>query len=243
MPIFFHCSDGKRLRLQLRGTTVQPPVQRLTMLPEYSTFTFDPVPIGEPQPPIQTYLLRNGGPSPVTFQLDLRPLHTLKVENHGYEVVSLTSETSGEIPPGATAALHWVFNPLEAKVYSVDIPVLLGDGSSEVVTLTGRGFHPDAPGVPEPLCREGGRQWARWDGYGVEPSAGLSTRLALVSQDTLSLGTSLIRVSGGWGVQGLWLLSQCVWGGGVLVGVGLLSPNRAYCRVCYCYSCCRCPTF
>lgn len=51
------------------------------------------------------------------------------------QVIRLCSETDGVVPEGGAAALNWQFTPLEAKHYSVDVPVLLANGSAELVTL------------------------------------------------------------------------------------------------------------
>ncbi|GFH32276.1 cilia- and flagella-associated protein 65, partial [Haematococcus lacustris] len=53
LPLFMHIADGKRLHVQLHGSTVQPPVQRLALTTTTRTFTFDPTPIGEEDPPRQ----------------------------------------------------------------------------------------------------------------------------------------------------------------------------------------------
>lgn len=51
------------------------------------------------------------------------------------QVVSLESEPQGEIPPYGMAPLNWRFAPLGATAYSVVLNVLLGDGSSQAITL------------------------------------------------------------------------------------------------------------
>jgi hypothetical protein len=51
------------------------------------------------------------------------------------KIIKLRSEASGTVPELGSAPLNWVFTPLEAKQYSVDVPVLLKDNSVEVFTL------------------------------------------------------------------------------------------------------------
>lgn len=196
LPVFFNVVDGKRLRVQLQGRTVVPPVQHLSLLPAYRTFTLEPTPIGETSPPLQLYLLRNGGPGTINYNLDLSHLSQLTTDNYGYEVLKLKSDPAGEIAPYSVSPLNFQFTPLEAKYYVANIPVLLGDGSVEMVTIQGRGYHPVQPDVPQALPGEGERQWATWQGFSTSPTTGLSTRLAIISHDTLSLGTTLPLVSG-----------------------------------------------
>ena len=52
-----------------------------------------------------------------------------------FEVIRLKSAASGTIPPGGVAPLNWLFAPLEAVQYAVQVPVQLGDGRVEVITL------------------------------------------------------------------------------------------------------------
>lgn len=57
---------------------------------------------------------------------------------------------AGLIPPGEVAVFNWLFQPLEAKAYSVALPLSLGAaaGGSALGTqpqpllLHGRGYHP-----------------------------------------------------------------------------------------------------
>lgn len=51
------------------------------------------------------------------------------------QVISLESESQGEIPPYGMVPLNWRFSPLGAMAYSVVLDVLLGDGSSQAITL------------------------------------------------------------------------------------------------------------
>ena len=50
------------------------------------TMTLAPTPIGDAQSPVQSYLLRNGGPAAVPFSLDVNPLARMTAENYGFEV-------------------------------------------------------------------------------------------------------------------------------------------------------------
>lgn len=115
-PMFLRVVDGKQLRLQLQGRTVAPPVQRLLMSPSTRVFTLDPTPIGERAPPTQLYLLRNGGPGVVEYEVDLTAVHKLAADNFGHEIVKLCCDPSGVIDPEGVAPLTWKFSPLEAKV-------------------------------------------------------------------------------------------------------------------------------
>jgi hypothetical protein len=51
------------------------------------------------------------------------------------QVIRLVSPPEGTIPAYGTSPLTLQFAPLEARYYSVTLPVLLGDGSQELITL------------------------------------------------------------------------------------------------------------
>lgn len=51
-------------------------------------FQLAPVPIGERDPPRQTYCLRNGGPADLPYSIDTAPLQQLIKLNYGYEVTA-----------------------------------------------------------------------------------------------------------------------------------------------------------
>ena len=51
------------------------------------------------------------------------------------QVIKLRSEASGTVPDQGVSPLNWLFTPLEARAYSVQVPVLLGDNSVELLTL------------------------------------------------------------------------------------------------------------
>ena len=57
-------------------------------------FQLAPVPIGERNPPRQTYCLRNGGPAELPYSIDTAPLQQLIKLNYGYEVTPSLSLAS-----------------------------------------------------------------------------------------------------------------------------------------------------
>lgn len=62
---------------------------------------------------------------------------------------------SGEIPPGDVAVFNWLFQPLEAKQYSVALPLGLGPAAPVPLLLRGRGYHPrQAPEQAAPTQEE-----------------------------------------------------------------------------------------
>ncbi|EFJ47120.1 hypothetical protein VOLCADRAFT_92245 [Volvox carteri f. nagariensis] len=220
LPVFLHVTDGKRLRLQLEARTTSEPRQLLALPPPLRVFRLAPVALGDPAPPLQMYTLRCGGPGALRWRLDTGPLDALAAESWGHRVVDLVGPSDGEIPLGGVAAINWRFSPLEAKEYSVRVPVLLGDGTIELIELVGRGFAPppkphhgavravpiadgaattdtgleaDKAAMAAAAAAAADRDWATWRGLSAAPSAGMAGRLAFVDHDMVSLGVTPLR--------------------------------------------------
>jgi hypothetical protein len=49
---------------------------------------------------------------------------------------------AGEVTPGGAAVFNWLFQPLEAKDYSVALPLVLGSQPPQPLLIHGRGYHP-----------------------------------------------------------------------------------------------------
>ena len=64
------------------------------------TMTLAPTPIGDAHSPVQSYLLRNGGPAAVPFSLDVNPLARMTAENYGFEVTFCFEAGRATCSPG-----------------------------------------------------------------------------------------------------------------------------------------------
>lgn len=60
----------------------------------------------------------NGGSMSVMYEVDLAPLQSLETENYEHPILSCLNP-KGEIPPGMSSNLEWIFSPLESKTYIV----------------------------------------------------------------------------------------------------------------------------
>ena len=60
----------------------------------------------------------NGGAMSVLYEVDLSPLRSLESENFHHPILTCLNP-SGEIAPGMSSNLEWIFSPLESKTYSV----------------------------------------------------------------------------------------------------------------------------
>ena len=68
--------------------------------------------------PLQVYELYNSSAVVVHYEVDAAPLQRLQEQNFHHPVLCCLTPR-GEVRPGRTAQLEWIFSPLEAKVYNV----------------------------------------------------------------------------------------------------------------------------
>lgn len=58
------------------------------------------------------------------------------------QVLRLEDGQQGTVAPGQSAGLNFLFSPVEAKEYSISLPIKLGNGTKDALTVSGKGFHP-----------------------------------------------------------------------------------------------------
>ncbi|XP_070569847.1 cilia- and flagella-associated protein 65-like [Ptychodera flava] len=137
LPVLFKLMRGREILLNFIGVTVDPE-SRYVHFPS-NKHMFYPVPIGAVANPKQVYELYNGGALPVQYELDLTALEYIKQENYNHKVFQCLNPR-GEILPGRTAFVEWIFSPLEAKTYMVDVPIHIVNGDTALITFTGVGY-------------------------------------------------------------------------------------------------------
>uniref|UniRef100_A0A8C3A4G6 Si:ch1073-349o24.2 n=1 Tax=Cyclopterus lumpus TaxID=8103 RepID=A0A8C3A4G6_CYCLU len=148
LPVMLKLSYGREISLNLQGLTVEKDRPYLHFTSKQHVFTS--VTIGDCTPPKQVYELHNCGAVPVRYEVDTTVLSQLKEDNFNHPVlVCLNPE--GEVLPGKMAMLEWIFSPLEAKMYHMDIPIHVQDGDSTLVRFEGCGFDSPTPGSTNPF--------------------------------------------------------------------------------------------
>ncbi|KAI9333355.1 hypothetical protein DFJ73DRAFT_963215 [Zopfochytrium polystomum] len=128
---------GKEMIIYFIGLTV-PSDQKCLHFPSTS-HTFAPVPICTSSPPIQSFRLDNRGCVNLEYTIDTTPLRALQASEHSFEVFQCLNE-SGSIPPGGFEFVEWIFRPLEAKEYEVDVPIRVDDGQVHIISFSGKGY-------------------------------------------------------------------------------------------------------
>ncbi|KAM9009589.1 cilia- and flagella-associated protein 65 isoform 7-T7 [Ara ararauna] len=140
LPVLLKVSYGHEILLNFSGVTVEEGQQYIHFTSSEHLFT--PIAIGTSHPPKQIYELYNGGSVPVIFEVQLDEVMKIQKENFQHPVfVCLTPR--GEIPPGITGHIEWIFSPLEARTYVVDVPIHIPGGESAVITFKGEGYDPN----------------------------------------------------------------------------------------------------
>ncbi|XP_023786926.1 cilia- and flagella-associated protein 65 isoform X4 [Cyanistes caeruleus] len=143
LPVLLKISYGHEILLTFSGVTVEHDQRYVHFASTKHLFT--PIAVGRSHPPTQIYKLYNGGSMPVTFEVQLDNIVKIQEKNFQHPVfVCLTPR--GEIPPGETGHIEWIFSPLEAKTYMVDILINILEGDSTQITFQGVGFNPNIVG-------------------------------------------------------------------------------------------------
>ncbi|XP_036966082.1 cilia- and flagella-associated protein 65 isoform X1 [Acanthopagrus latus] len=177
-PVVFKLSYGREILLNFQGVTVERNRPYLHLVSKRHVFTS--VNIGDCAPPRQVYELHNGGAVPVRYEVDSAALSQLQEDNFNHPVLCCLSP-HGEVLPGKTATLEWIFSPLEAKMYHMDVPIHVQDGEPMLQRFEGCGVNPGAVGSKNVLS----------DTISSKPylqKLPFPGQVVLLSEDSVSLG-------------------------------------------------------
>ncbi|NXO04903.1 CFA65 protein, partial [Rhinopomastus cyanomelas] len=143
LPVLLKVSYGHEILLNFIGVTVDKEHPYIHLAS--TKYQFAPIAIGTSHSPTQIYELYNCGSVPVIFEVQLDSIARIQEENFQHPVfVCLTPR--GEIAPGTTGHIEWIFSPLEAKTYSVDVPIHILRGEPVLITFQGVGYELNAGG-------------------------------------------------------------------------------------------------
>ncbi|KAK3287418.1 hypothetical protein CYMTET_5071, partial [Cymbomonas tetramitiformis] len=193
LPLMLSIKNGKRICVNLIGRTVAEDAQRMEL--PAAAHALAPVPIGETNPPVQQFPLRNTGPAEVRYRVDTSVCDELEKASHGFRVLECLNP-EGVIPAGCTAQLNWIFQPIEAKMYTADVameiaaddPSVIVGPQSNVVSFSARGYHPKQTGVDKLSIAEKCWDKVNWAGWNPAPSIVTPGQQAHLSLDHLALG-------------------------------------------------------
>ncbi|XP_077974570.1 cilia- and flagella-associated protein 65-like [Styela clava] len=148
IPVLFKLENGREILLNFVGVTVEPN-RRYIHFPG-SKHSFTPVPIGGPTPPRQLYEIYNGGSMAVMYELNVAPLVELQTANFDHPILTCLNP-QGEVLPGTCTNVEFIFSPLEAKTYMVDIPIHIVGGDVALISFSGIGYDARVIGSNMPM--------------------------------------------------------------------------------------------
>ncbi|XP_008582718.1 PREDICTED: coiled-coil domain-containing protein 108 [Galeopterus variegatus] len=180
LPVLFKVSHGREILLNFIGVTVK-------LGQKYVHFTstshqFIPVPIGETLPPRQIYELYNGGSVPVTYEIQTNILSWVQEKNFDHPIFCCLNP-KGEIQPGTTAQILWIFSPIEAKTYTVDVPIHILGWNSALINFQGVGYDPHVMGETAPF-----HNISSWDNSSIHSGPIVPGQNVFLSQSHICLG-------------------------------------------------------
>ncbi|KAK5609720.1 hypothetical protein CRENBAI_024656 [Crenichthys baileyi] len=148
LPVVFKLSFGREILLNFQGVTVDRNEPYLHFASNQHVFTS--VAIGDSCPPRQMYELYNGGAVPVYYEVDQAMLSQLQMDNYNHPVLSCLSP-QGDVLPGTKATLEWIFSPLEAKMYHMDVPIQIQERDSVIIKFVGCGIDASSTSSSNPI--------------------------------------------------------------------------------------------
>ncbi|XP_023366136.1 cilia- and flagella-associated protein 65 [Otolemur garnettii] len=180
LPVLFKVSHGREILLNFIGVTVKPEQKYVHFTS--TSHQFIPVPIGDTLPPRQIYELYNGGSVPVTYEVQTNILLQVQEKNFDHPIFSCLNP-KGEIQPGTTARVLWTFSPIEAKTYTVDVPIHILGWNSALIHFQGVGYDPHAMGDTAPF-----HNISSWDNSSIHSRLMVPGQKVFLSQSHISLG-------------------------------------------------------
>ncbi|XP_052605856.1 cilia- and flagella-associated protein 65 isoform X1 [Peromyscus californicus insignis] len=180
LSVLFKVSHGREILLHFIGVTVRPEQKYVHFTS--TTHQFIPVPIGDTLPPRQIYELYNGGSVPVTYEVQVSILSQVQEKNFDHPIFCCLNP-KGEIQPGTTAQTLWIFSPIEAKTYTVDVPIHILGWNSAVIRFQGVGYDPCVMGDTAPF-----HNISSWDNSSIYSRLMVPGQNVFLSQSHISLG-------------------------------------------------------
>ena len=109
------------------------------------TYVFPPVPIGLEWPITTPVEIKNLGIAKLKYQIDTTSLEELNRKNHDFRIFEIQNP-EGTLKTNETQHIYMLFRPLEAKQYSLDLPIKVQDiegpsADSYFLRIRGQGYH------------------------------------------------------------------------------------------------------
>lgn len=132
LKIFFSILNGKPLILNFQGETLW---RRAHLQLLKDIYHLPPVPIGLELAVTYPIEIKNLGITKLKYILDTSPLEQLNSQNYDFRVFEIHNP-EGTLMPNETLYIYTLFRPLEARDYSLDLPIKVSDIEGVVQNLT-----------------------------------------------------------------------------------------------------------
>jgi hypothetical protein len=156
LPCVHSCCDcsGKQVVLRLIGKTLEPQELLLAIPAPQGPFTeaetpLRPVLLGDTSPPAQFVEVHNSGTQQLSVTLDTSPIEAFNDDNYGFPVLSLLSSSELTLSPNSSGFYKFLFRPIEAKTYSLTLPLAVYGSEAPIMNLVGAGVQSDSRGVED----------------------------------------------------------------------------------------------
>lgn len=153
--------NGKPLQITFKGETLH---RRAQLSLQKHTYHIPPVPIGLDWAVTYPVEIKNLGITKLKYQIDTAKLEELNRVNFDFRIFDIQN-LEGTLKTNDTQHIYTLFRPLEAKEYSLDLPIKVSDIEGPVkeqftLRLRGLGYHLESSKPNElqfyedlPLCR------------------------------------------------------------------------------------------
>lgn len=142
LKAFFQILNGKPLVINLMGETL---ARRAYLNLLKKIYYLPPTPIGLEWALTYPIEIKNLGITKLNYEIDTSTLEDLNKSNFDFCIFDIQNP-KGTLMPNDTQYIYTLFRPLEAKEYSIDLPIRISDieGPSphtHSLKLRGKGFH------------------------------------------------------------------------------------------------------
>lgn len=148
---FLQILNGKPLVINLIGETLH---RRAYLNLLKSIYVMPPTPIGIEWALTYPVEIKNLGITKLKYSVDTTALEQLNTKNYDFRIFEIQNP-EGTLAPNDTQYLYVLFRPLEAKEYSVDLPIKISDiegpsPHSKTLRIRGTGYHPEQENEKKP---------------------------------------------------------------------------------------------
>jgi len=131
LNVIFKIINGKPIIVKLMGETL---AKRGHLWLKNQLYEFNPTPISLLNPIVYPVEIQNIGPVKIKYEIDQAPLKKYIIDNYNFKVFAIQNP-EGVLMANETQYLYFHFYPIEAKLYSLKLPICVSDIEGVVQNL------------------------------------------------------------------------------------------------------------